>query len=370
MALSAMLDAGLDLETVRNSLSLLNLDGWSIEPEKVKRHSITATYADIKTEEHHHHRGLTKIREIIEESGLPDDVKRNAVTIFTTLGEAEAAVHDIDIEQVHFHEVGALDSIIDIVGFCIGIDELGIDDIYCAPIALGGGSVECAHGILPVPAPATTRLLEGIPCYGGPVDEELTTPTGAALMKSMAKSFGPMPPLTVKANGFGTGKKILDPPNLLHLIIGETSDLMGVQETLSIIETNIDDMSPEDIAWLTEKLFSEGCRECFITPVQMKKNRPGVLLSAICLPNDTSRIIEILLTQSSTRGVRFRNEQRVRFDERVIEKQTRYGPVHFKESILDGKVIKTKPEYEDLKRIAEENGIPIHEVRRDVLKDE
>lgn len=368
MTLGAFVDAGLPFDTLVEKLKSLNLDGYELSSESVSRHGITATKINVEIEETHHHRHMSTIEKIINGSSLDVSVKKNALDVFQNLADAESNVHGISVEMVHFHEVGAVDAIIDIVGACIAIHELGITEIYSAPLALGGGTVECAHGIMPVPAPATAKLLEDIPCYGGPADFELTTPTGAAIVKTLATSIGFMPPMSVESTGFGAGSKEFDHANVLHLIIGKSEESFGIREQICEIETNIDDMTPEEIGWLTEKLLAEGAKDVCVTPVQMKKNRPGVKLSIMCAPGDESKFGFILLRDSSTRGYRIRIENRIRLSSEILIYKTRFGDVRIKKSIIDDKHVKYKPEYDDIRRIADEHGMSFGDVRDAVME--
>jgi uncharacterized protein (TIGR00299 family) protein len=369
MTLGAFVNAGLPFDTLVEKLKSLNLDGYELSFESVSRHGITATKINVDIKETHHHRHLSTIEEIINKSSLDDSVKKNAIDIFRNLAKAEADVHGIPVEKVHFHEVGAVDAIIDIVGACVAIHELGITEIYSAPLALGGGTVKCAHGIMPVPAPATAKLLQDIPCYGGPADFELTTPTGAAIIKTFSAAFGFMPPLSVESTGFGAGSKEFDHANVLHLIIGKAEESFGIREQICEIVTNIDDMTPEAIGWLTEKLLAEGAKDVCVTPVQMKKNRPGVKLSIMCAPGDESKLGFILLRDSSTRGYRIRIENRVRLSCEILTHKTRFGDVRIKKSTIDEQHVKYKPEYDDIRRIADEQGMSFGDVRDAVMEE-
>jgi uncharacterized protein (TIGR00299 family) protein len=291
-------------------------------------------------------------------------VKEKSLQIFTRLAEAEAQVHRTSIEQVHFHEVGAMDAIIDIVGAVIGFQAMGIEKLYCSALHVGSGMVECAHGTLPVPAPATLDLIKGKPIYSTGVKGELLTPTGAAILTTLASGFGAMPAMTVEATGYGAGT--LDPPvpNLLRLTIGEAEDLRSrfQIERVAVIETNIDDMNPQLYDYLIQKMLDLGALDVFLAPIQMKKNRPGTLVSVICPVEDVEKFADFLLQETTTIGLRWRVDNRLKAERSIREVTTRYGPVRFKVAQLGEQTSNVSPEYEDCKRIALEKGVPLREV--------
>lgn len=369
MTLGACVDAGMDFNKLAESIAKLNIDDYRLDHEKINSKGISATRVIVETSESHHHRGLPQIEKIITESGLADEIKKNALDVFRTLAQAEAEVHDMPIEEVHFHEVGALDSIIDIVGACVCFHELEIDEIHSSSVALGGGTVKCAHGLLPVPAPATARLIEGIESHGGPVDRELTTPSGAAILKALGSGFGPMPPMRVLSQGYGAGSMELEHPNVLPLIIGESDTPKGHYEKIIVIETSIDDMTAEAIGALTEKLLSEGAKDVYTTPLMMKKNRPGTLLTILCDNKTSTELGNTLLSESSTRGYRIRTENRYCLEYSIHEVTTRFGIVRFKVSFIDHTSKKIKPEYDDVKRIAFETKRPFSDINHEITQD-
>ncbi len=281
MLLGALVDAGLSLDVLREDLARLPLHGYSLSASRVSKQHITGTHVVVEVEHaHHHHRGLTDVLKIIEESGLPEAVREPARRIFTRLAEAEAKVHDSTVEEVHFHEVGAVDAIVDVVGACLGLHRLGITELYASALPLGGGWVQAAHGRLPIPAPATVELLRGVPSYGGPVEKELVTPTGAAIVSTLCKEFGPMPAMRISAVGWGAGTLDLPHPNLLRLFVGEPVAAVPEQH-LTVVETNVDDMNPEFFDQVMERLFAAGALDVYYTPIIMKKSRPGTLVSVL-----------------------------------------------------------------------------------------
>lgn len=369
MTLGACVDAGMDFDNLAESIAKLKLDGYKLSREKVVRKGIAATRVIVDIEESHHHRGLPQIEEIINNSDLSDDIKHDAIAVFRTLGQAEAAVHEMPIEKVHFHEVGAMDSIIDIVGACVCFHTMGIDEIYSSSLALGGGTVKCAHGLMPVPAPATVRLIEGLPSHGGPVDKELTTPTGAAILKTLATGFGSQPAMTVKSVGYGSGTMEFEHANVLPLIIGEAVSFKGRFEQITIIETSIDDMTGEQIGALCDKLMTEGAKEVYTSPLFMKKNRPGTSIVVMCDDTSAPKLGNILMAESSTRGYRIRYENRYCLDYEIKQVDTKFGKISVKFSEVEPGRMKIKPEYDDVKRIADEANLSFSDVYNQIMRE-
>src|SRR5215469_1199806 len=287
MTLGALVDAGCPLERLRGELKGLHVPGWEISAEKVWKNGMAATHVSVRTADTQTHRTLGVILGILENSQLAVEVRERASAIFHLLGEAEAAVHDVPLEKIHFHEVGAVDAIIDIIGACIGFHAFGIEDFACSPLNVGSGTVKMAHGVLPVPAPATARLLLGKPTYSSGVQRELVTPTGAAIVVTLCTSFGPQPPMSVSAIGYGAGTADLEgQPNVVRLMIGEAAEkaVPGFDEEIAVIEANLDDMNPQIYGYFLEKALAAGALDVYATPVQMKKNRPGMLLTLLCKP--------------------------------------------------------------------------------------
>jgi uncharacterized protein (TIGR00299 family) protein len=304
---------------------------------------------------------LKEILRIIERSGIEAEVKEKSKEIFKRIASAEAKIHQTPMEEVHFHELGGLDSIVDIVGSVWGIRQLGIEKIYVSKVNVGAGFVKCEHGILPVPAPATLSLMEGKPIYSSGVERELLTPTGAAILTTLGSEFGPMPLMKVDRIGYGAGRDNLTHPNLLRLIIG-TSESTSEKERVAVIETNIDDMNPQFYDYVMEKLFAMEVLEVFITPILMKKNRPGHLLTVICSSEKLPFVTKFLLRETTTLGLRWHEEERAKTDREILTLQTKYGKIRFKLARWEGKVVNLSPEYEDCKRLALEKRVPLKEV--------
>ena len=313
MTLGALVDAGVPLEQLRGELQGLEVPGWEISAEKVWKNGMSATHVSVKTEDTHPHRSLTTILGIFEKSKLAGPVKERASAIFRKLGEAEASVHDVPIEKIHFHEVGAVDAIVDIVGACIGFNALGIEKFACSALNVGGGTAKMAHGVLPVPAPATARLLVGKPTYSNGVLKELVTPTGAAIVATLCDSFGPQPAMAVSAIGYGAGTTDLKgQPNVMRLMIGEAAQKneWGTEESIRVLEVNVDDMNPQVYGYFMEKALAAGALDVFATAVQMKKNRPGMLITVLCQAADEGKFQEMLFAETTTLGVRTTLAQR------------------------------------------------------------
>lgn len=367
MILGSLLDAGLGLEQLRGELAKLHLTHFDVQVQKVEKRGIGGSQALVHIDQdhhHHHHRHLHHIREIIETSDLEATIKRRSVEIFTRLAEAEAKVHRTSVDHIHFHEVGAMDAIIDVVGSVAGLSALGVERIYCSPLHVGTGTIECAHGILPVPAPATAELIKGKPAYATGVQGELLTPTGAAILTTLASDFGAMPAMTVEKVGYGAGTSDPSIPNLLRLVIGESSEeVRGYQrERVAVAETNIDDMNPQIYDYLIGKLLDMGALDVFLVPTQMKKNRPGTLLTVLCAPEKIGEFADFLLRETTTIGLRWRIDNRTTARRSIREVQTPYGTVRIKVAEVNGNTINATPEYEDCKRLALENNVPLKEI--------
>jgi len=357
MAVGALADAGADPHAVQAAIISLQI-GANVSFEKVKRGGISATQFHVQWEEQKSHRHLSGIVKIIERGALSDRARANALAIFRKLAEAEAAAHDVPIEKVHFHEVGAVDSISDIVGACVALDQLDINEVYCSPVNTGSGTVQTEHGILPVPAPATARLLIGAPVYAQGPTMELTTPTGAALAATLSRSFGPLPPMRVARTGHGAGSRDFPgQPNVLRVILGETTPADEAL-TVSVIEANIDDLNPQVLAWSAERLFDAGALDVTIEPIIMKKGRPGTLLRVIAKPEDREMLAQQIFAETSTLGIRvYSVERRVRA-RTFTEVETPYGKVRVKVS-SEGDFA---PEYEDCRKLAISSAVPLKQV--------
>jgi uncharacterized protein (TIGR00299 family) protein len=369
MVLGALVDAGADLRAIEAELRRLGLEGWKISASKVQRRAIFATHVKVETEEQHHHRGLSIILKRIDDAKLAPRAAERARKIFTRLAEAEAHVHQVPIEQVHFHEVGAVDSIIDIVGAAIGFEMLGIDEFACSPLDVGAGQVKTAHGLLPVPAPATAELLRGAPTYSSGLQRELVTPTGAAIATTLATRYAEMPAMTLRAIGYGAGSADnAEKPNVLRLLVGERAspDLGEPDEywdaPVTAIETNLDDMSPQIYGYFAEKALEAGALDVFSTPAQMKKNRPGLLVTILSEPANVSKLIDLLFRETTTIGVRAYEVRRKTLAREFVPVATPFGEVRMKISRLNGAVLNATPEYEDCQKIAAERGVPLKQV--------
>ncbi len=363
MVVGSLLDAGLKLEDLRQGLSLLPLEGYELRVENVSRRRISATsfFVDVKRPQREE-RMLPHIIEMLDASSLPESVREKAKSIFTLLAETEAAIHSTTPDRIHFHEVGAVDSIVDVVGTLIGLDRLEIDEVHSSPVNVGSGFVECKHGVLPVPAPATMKLLEGVPIYSKGPQAELVTPTGAVLLKSLAKSFGPLPPQTPLAHGYGAGKsEFEDWPNLLRAIIGEPTQALASDDVL-VMSTSIDDMNPENFEYLMELLLEKGALDVYLMPTQAKKTRPGTLLTLLCEPGDESIMASILFSESTTFGVRYHREARLKLSRTVMDVSTEWGPVRVKIGSAGSGPPTVSPEFEDCKAAARATGAPLRRV--------
>jgi len=366
MVLGAFINLGLDIEEFKEAMSLLPIEGYIIEHQEVKKQGIAATHVDIQVTQEQPHRHLYHIEEIIMASQLPREVQELALKIFTRLAEAEAKVHNTTIERIHFHEVGAVDAIIDIVGAAWGIHKLGITKVYASPLHVGKGVVKCAHGLMPIPAPATAELLKGAPTYSGEIQGELVTPTGAAIITTLTQEFGEQPLLKVKHIGYGAGTWDLAIPNLLRISLGEEASQTEQKDKALVIEANIDDMNPEFYDYLLDKLLSQGAVDVFYTPIQMKKNRPAVLLTVICEENQ-EEIIQTLFLETTTLGIRAYEVDRRKQDKEFVYVSTPWGEVKVKLGKEEGRVLNIKPEYEECKVIAQKTGLPLKEVWQRVL---
>ena len=366
MLLGALIDAGMPLEEVQNAINTLNIPGCTLEAFKVTENSLAATRIQITIADTQPHRHLQDIEKIISSANLEEVVKEKALKVFRCLAEAEAEVHGCTIEKVHFHEVGAADALIDIVGVTYGFHHLGINTITCSPLPVPRGWVNCAHGEIPLPAPATCKLLQGKPVYGIDLEQELVTPTGAALIHVLASDFGPMPPLLLTNIGYGAGKNKRqdDRPNLLRLITGEAHQPDELQQ-VEVIETALDDWSPETWPHVADQLFHSGALDVILTPVQMKKGRPGFLLKTICEPAHSQALKHVILSETSSIGLRFHTEQRMTLPREIITVQTKFGPIKAKKIVTPNGTVIT-PEFEECRRIALSKDVSIKEIYSEV----
>jgi uncharacterized protein (TIGR00299 family) protein len=397
MVLGAMLDLGLPLESLRSALGSLAIDYGHVSAERVLRAGVSATKfrvsdpgpsapdvrratpsAERPTPDHnhhhhhehdhshshdHHHHSLQEIAGLIGRSALSKEGKERAVRLFERLAEAEAEIHQVPLEKVHLHEVGALDSIIDIVGAVHAMEWLGADQVMSSPLNVGSGTVKCAHGVFPVPAPATARLLRGAPVYAGAVASELVTPTGALLITEYARSFGPLPAMRLDAVGYGAGDRdVKNHPNVLRVMVGEAAGARAV-EPIVVLECEIDDMNPQLFGPLMDRLFEAGALDVFYAPVQMKKNRPGTLVTVLSAPATREAVSAVLFAETTTIGVRYREVQRECLTREVRVVNTPVGPIRFKVASRDGRVFNAAPEFDDCARAAAERRIPLKDVQ-------
>jgi len=373
MMVAALLDAGLDADQLREQLASLPLDLPPIDIKRVQRRGIAATYFHPHPVEETTGRHLSDIVELIGSAdGLSARAKALAVAVFERLARAEAAVHDTDVDHVHFHEVGAVDSIIDIVSACIGLDVLGIDQVVCSPVAVGGGTVTCDHGTLPVPAPATLRLLQEaqVPFRGGPVECELLTPTAAAILAEVADGFGSMPAMTVQAVGYGAGTRELEAlPNVVRLVLGsEVSESVSVEpQTVVVLECNLDDADGELVGHAVETLLAAGALDVWTTPIGMKNSRPGVQLSVLCEPLGAEALQQWIFEQGLTLGLRRRVVHRQVLGRKTVTVETAYGDIRIKLGYLGGRRVSAKPEYADCAAAAKTHGVSLRMVRHAAL---
>ena len=414
MFLGALVDAGVPFELFQETVAALDL-GITLEASRVDRNGISATKVDVivngqkdlPREEfwaqsegqgsghihphgvdhahdhghehvHTHERNLHAILQIIDAATISNRAKHTASEIFVALGTAEAKVHNVDLAEIHFHEVGAADAIADIICAAVGAEALAIDHFLSSPLNVGGGTVKCAHGVMPVPAPATLELLKGIPVYSGEVQKELVTPTGAAIVRVLAKNFGPRPVMTAEKIGYGAGER--DFPqhsNVLRLTVGETAESgtlganpnqWNLQDEVVLLEANLDDLSPQIIGYLTDQLLAEGALDVFSTAVQMKKSRPGTLLTVLANPPDEPKLCELIFRESSTLGIRSRRENRHILTRRHEAVQTQWGEIRIKIGSMAGADSQIAPEYEDCRRIAAKHHVPLKTVMQEALR--
>ena len=416
MFLGALVDAGVPVKLFEDTVASLNI-GARLEISRVERSGISATKVDVyshgekdlpreqywaqqndvarppaASHAHHSHgeqpvqllehnygppsrpepghshghehygRGLKEISNIISRAAISVTAKESAIRIFQALGSAEAKIHNSDIEKVHFHEVGAVDAMVDIVCAAAGSEALNVDEIVCSPLNVGGGTVKCAHGTFPIPAPATLELLKDAPVYSSGIEAELVTPTGAAIVKTLVKRFSPFPRMTVGKAGYGAGtREFPGYPNVVRLTIGEVKPefTSAAQETITVLEANLDDLNPQVFGFLMDRLLEEGALDVFASSVQMKKNRPGMLLSVLSKPQDARKLTELLFAESTTLGVRHREERREVLARKWVDVSTRWGSVRIKVASINGAVTNYAPEYEDCRRIASEHHVPL-----------
>ncbi len=379
MTLGALVDAGVPLKMLRRELARLPVKGYRLSSKEVKKAGMRATKVDVEIQgtrvKGQGSRKWKDIEMIVNASTLSKDIKQKGLYIFKRMFEAEARVHGGKFNEVHLHELGAIDCIVDIFGSLIGLDILGIDMIYSSAVNVGSGSIKSEHGLLPVPAPASVELLKGVPVYSSGVKFELTTPTGSALISSLSSGFGPMPDMQIFKAGVGAGDRdFKDQPNILRIFIGEKAESRGVsqcartdaEESITVIETNIDDMNPQVYEYVMEKMFKAGALDVFLTQIIMKKGRPGIKLSVLCNEDKKGPLSEIILRETTSIGLRFYTAGRKTLQREISSIDTKYGRVRIKKSRLGKEIQKASPEYEDCRKIAKKFNIPLLEVLKAV----
>jgi len=367
MIIGAFLNAGFDFTLLKEELSKLNIKGYTLSNEKCLKQNISATKFNVTVTSDQHHRSLSSILKLIDESALHTEIKNNAISIFNIIGRVEAGIHNTDIEKIHFHELGGVDSIIDICGAAICFHKAGIEISVSSPVNTGSGFVQTAHGTLPVPAPATAEILKGIPVYSTGTRAELTTPTGAAIIKHYCSSFSHLPELKIESIGYGAGSKDLEIPNVLRLFIGNTTGEIGTYDEVAEIEASIDDMNPEFYSYLFELLITEGALDVSVIPATMKKNRPGHILKILSAKENSDKIAEIVFRETTTSGFRINIVRRKILERSCMSVETKYGKVQIKIHTINGKVITISPEYDDCRKAAAEYGVPLKAVYNEAI---
>lgn len=404
MFLGALLDAGVPAAVFEKTVAALDV-GARLDFSRVNRSGISSTKVDVlvhgekelprevfweqhRHEHNHDHRhdhghgtsgqsggharSLKEIKQIISQAALSDPVKQTAIAIFEALGSAEAKIHNTAIDSIHFHEVGAVDAMVDIVCAAAGAEALAVDEWVCSPLNVGGGTVKCAHGTFPVPAPATVELLRGAPVYSSGINVELVTPTGAAIVRQLARRFASFPAMTVEMAGYGAGTRDFpDHPNVLRLTIGQSqaANTHLVEETISVLEANLDDLNPQVFGYVLDRLLEEGALDAFSVPVQMKKSRPAMLLTVLCKLEDAPRLTQLIFAETTTLGVRRRDERRHVLQRKWVDVTTQWGTVRLKIGSMNGTVTNYAPEYEDCRRIAEEHRVPLKAVMQEAMRN-
>lgn len=362
MVLGALIDLGLEPDLLHASLASMVEEEFRLEAKRVKKGPIEACHLEVKSDEERI-RQLPEILEALDGSALKPEVKETCRRTFIRMVEAEARIHGGTVQDVHLHEIGELDTLVDVAGSLAGLDMLGIEKVVSSPVNLGKGMIKCKHGTVPVPAPITAELMKGASAYSGEVEGELTTPTGAAIITALAERFGSMPLMKLTGTGYGAGTMDLAVPNVLRVLVGEVpeADLVGMQE-VALLETNIDDMNPQLYEPLMEDLFQWGALDAFLTPLQMKKGRPGTMLSVLCEVDRINRLLDIIVRESTTLGVRVSRMQRLALPRTYRTVQTEYGEIRVKLAVKDGRTVRAVPEYEDCKRAARGKGVPVGRV--------
>jgi uncharacterized protein (TIGR00299 family) protein len=384
MILGALIALGIDENELIEQIKLLNIADFSIEFTVKDKSGISAVHADVKVPHEHVHRHLHSIEKIINDSNFSEKVKKLSIEIFTNLAEAEAKIHGIDVKKVHFHEVGAMDAIIDVVGACIGFEMLGVEKFVCSKIHVGSGFAKMAHGKFPIPPPAVAELLKGAPIYSTEIEGELITPTGAAIIATVCEDFGSILEMRIEKTAYGAGtREYKDFPNALRLILGESGNeqlritnyelresekLTNKHQNLLLLETNIDDLSPQILGYVMERAFEFGAMDCWFTPIQMKKNRPATMLSILCEKNKREIFMELLYRETSTLGVRISEVERDCLPREIAKVETEFGAVDVKIARFNGKIVNAKPEYEQIREIALKSNRTLKEIEKETLE--
>lgn len=372
MVLGALIAAGVDSAALKAELGKLNLPSFELLVEKVDRSGISSTHVRVEIPDEKNHRHLPEIERIIDESSLSASVKERSIAIFRRLAEAEASVHGIELSKVHFHEVGAFDAIIDIVGSCVGFEMLGIEQFSASKMHVGSGFVDMAHGKFPTPPPAVAELLKNVPFYSTEIEGELITPTGAAIIATLSDSYGAIPELRLEVTGYGAGSRTYEKfPNVLRIMIGESAAFQESRatETLTVLETNIDDLSPQILGHFMDRALAQGALDCWFTPIQMKKNRPATLVSVLCRSADEPKFLELFYRETSTIGVRIQRVERASLKREVTTVLTEYGEIGVKAAYSEGEIVNRQPEFEDLKAAAAASGATVKQVADAVAKN-
>jgi pyridinium-3,5-bisthiocarboxylic acid mononucleotide nickel chelatase len=367
MLLGALLDCGVDIGAFRFHLQQIGIGGMQVEIAQTKKNGLRGLHVSVKAGQDQPHRHLADIARIVTASDLPSRVKETGLRVFQRLAEAESRVHGEPIEKIHFHEVGALDAIVDILGTVLCLEMLGVEKVIASPLPQGHGMIPSAHGLLPIPAPATVELLRGVPVYGRDVEAELVTPTGAALVVSLAHAFGQMPSMRIDHNGVGAGTRDLPWANLLRVFVGEAEEPTSETGRTMEVQANIDDMNPEWFEHIMARLLAEGAWDVFLTPIQMKRNRPAVQMSLLVDEIHLEKALEIVFSETSTIGVRMYPVERRKLDRETVMVSTEYGKVAVKIARWNGKMVNMAPEYKDCLRIAQEQNIPLKDVYQSAL---
>ncbi len=375
MFLGALVDLGVPVEWLKRKLSAV-LDGFDLRTEIVFRHHLRAVNLYVDVTDHVTHRHYTHIRQMIESADLPDQVRANALTAFKHIAQAEAHIHGKDIETVHFHEIGGIDSLVDIIGSFLALDYLGVDQVAATPVPLGSGTIKCAHGTIPVPVPATVAILKGLQVRGSDAKTEIVTPTGAAIVATLAPQFGGMPDMQIEKVGYGAGKRDIGAsvPNLLRLVLGTPSVVKNsadniLSDQVHVLYTNVDDMSPESLGFVMDRLMDKGALDVSFTPAFMKKNRPATRIEVICRPAQLQVLAEVLLSETTTIGVRYHLCDRMILKREPVEVETSLGRVSAKKITSPKGRARIMPEYDECKRIALEQELPFYQVYEQILAE-